>query len=135
MHAPETKRQVLGHVMVCMGCCCGRTEKGKPPVPVDWLKTEWKKRKLLRWVHLTVSGCLGPCDLTNVVAILSPEGQQWLGGIADHHLYEALLAWAEECAAAQRLLPLPTVFDAHRFERYQHPVSEGGAVCQTIACP
>ena len=27
-----------GHLFVCYGCCCGRTEKGFPPLPLD----EWE---------------------------------------------------------------------------------------------
>lgn len=38
----ETKRKTIGQVLVCVGCCCGRTDRGKPPVPVDWLKRNGK---------------------------------------------------------------------------------------------
>jgi hypothetical protein len=38
-------------------------------VPVEWLKQEWRKRGLLKHVQPSVSGCLGPCDVPNVVAI------------------------------------------------------------------
>src|SRR3984893_16566915 len=62
-HALATKRLVIGHLTVCQGCCCGNTENGRPPVPVDWLKKEWRARGLLKRVQLTISGCLGPCDL------------------------------------------------------------------------
>jgi len=27
----HTKRQTLAQVIVCLGCCCGRTDKGKGP--------------------------------------------------------------------------------------------------------
>jgi hypothetical protein len=43
----KTKRLVIGQFSVCNGCCCGQTERGKPPVPVEWLKEEWRKRGLL----------------------------------------------------------------------------------------
>ena len=69
-----TKRLVLGNVAVCLGCCCGNTERGKPAVPVDWLKKEWKARGLLKQIQLTISGCLGPCDVPNVVAISDERG-------------------------------------------------------------
>jgi hypothetical protein len=36
---PETKRRVIGQMIVCQGCCCGATHKNRPPVPVEWLKT------------------------------------------------------------------------------------------------
>jgi hypothetical protein len=37
-----TKRLVIGHVTVCQGCCCGNVANGRPPVPLDWLKKEWR---------------------------------------------------------------------------------------------
>jgi predicted metalloprotease with PDZ domain len=40
--ALTTKRLVLGHVSVCQGCCCGNTANGKPAVPIEWLKKEWR---------------------------------------------------------------------------------------------
>jgi hypothetical protein len=60
-HPLATKRLVIGHLTICQGCCCGNTENGRPPVPVDWLKKEWRARGLLKRVQLTISGCLGPC--------------------------------------------------------------------------
>lgn len=74
-----TKRLVIGHVTVCQGCCCGNVANGRPPVPVDWLKEEWRARGLLKRVQLSISGCLGPCDLPNVVTISDDSGTQWLG--------------------------------------------------------
>ena len=67
----STKRRVIAHVLVCQGCCCGRVERGLPEVPVEWLKQERRKRGLLKRVHLNISGCLGPCDVPNVVAIVA----------------------------------------------------------------
>ena len=72
--AVQPKRLMLAQITVCQGCCCGKTEKGHPEVPVEWLKKEWKLRGLLKRVHLTITGCLGPCDVPNVVAITSFEG-------------------------------------------------------------
>ena len=99
MNAPPeypvlTKRLVIGQVTVCRGCCCGNTERGLPEVPVEWLKSEWRKRGLLKRVQLTISGCVGPCDVPNVVVITSAAGSEWLGNI--HHLsqYRSLLEWA-----------------------------------------
>jgi hypothetical protein len=53
-----TKRIVIGHLTVCQGCCCGNTENGRPPVPVEWLKREWRARGLLKRVQLNISGYL-----------------------------------------------------------------------------
>src|SRR5690242_15380508 len=48
--ALDTKRRVIAQVTICSGCCCGNTERGLPAVPVDWLKSEWRKRGLLKRV-------------------------------------------------------------------------------------
>ncbi|HUI81983.1 MAG TPA: (2Fe-2S) ferredoxin domain-containing protein [Bryobacteraceae bacterium] len=114
-----TKRPVLGQINVCNGCCCGQTQKGHPEVPVEWLKREWKYRGLLKRVHLTISGCLGPCDVANVVLVTSPEGTQWLAEITQRQQYELLADWAEQSKIADRLLPLPREFDAHRLAAYR----------------
>jgi len=114
-----TKRPVLGQINVCNGCCCGQTQKGHPEVPVEWLKREWKYRGLLKRVHLTISGCLGPCDVANVVLVTSPEGTEWLAEITQRRQYELLADWAEQSKIADRLLPLPREFDAHRLAAYR----------------
>lgn len=104
--------------MFCQGCCCGRTDRGRPEVPVGRLKEVWKGEKLNRSVQLTISGCLGPCDRANVALVITPDGNQWLGSLAGDAVYEALIAWARECHRQERLVPLPGVFDARRFERF-----------------
>jgi hypothetical protein len=75
------KRKVIAQVFVCQGCCCGQVERGRPEVPAEWLKEEWRKRGLLKRVQLTISGCLGPCDVPNVVAIVTQTKTVWLGEI------------------------------------------------------
>jgi len=114
----ETRRQTLGQVLVCMGCCCGRTDKGRPGIPLDWLKAEWKKGGLLKHVHLSISGCLGPCEIPNVVAVVRPDRTEWFGLIDGDHYYASLLDWARASAAAGELLPVPSAFEPHRFERH-----------------
>jgi len=116
----STKRQVMGQILVCAsGCCCGRIDKGKPEIPLEWLKKSWKEARLLKSIQLTITGCLGPCDLTNVVSILTPEKQIWLGRITEHLQYEALLEWAKASAEAGYLLDLPEELQNHVFERYK----------------
>jgi cobaltochelatase CobN len=117
--AISIKRPMLGQINVCNGCCCGQTHKGHPEVPVEWLKQEWKYRGLLKRVHLTISGCLGPCDVPNVILITSAEGTAWLGEISHKRQYGMLADWAEQSKIADRLLPLPREFDQHRFAAFQ----------------
>ena len=104
--------------MCCEGCCCGQTDKGFPPFPRDWLKQQWKEEKLNRSVQLTISGCLGPCDLANVFCVISPEGMQWFGGLQEQWHYDLLLAWAKASRDAGVLLELPAELNLHRFERF-----------------
>lgn len=101
------KHLMLGQICVCDGCCCGKTEKGHPAVPVQWLKQEWKMRGLLKRVHLTISGCLGPCDVPNVVVITHAAGNQWLAQLSSQRHYALLADWAEQSKIADELLPLP----------------------------
>ena len=118
-----TKRQTLGQILVCgLGCCCNRTDKGKPAVPVDWLKKEFKERRLLRHIQLTIAGCLGPCDLVNIVTIVTPDETVWLGGLTENWQFEELLNWAIKSAEVERLLPIPKVLELYRFERWKQPV-------------
>jgi hypothetical protein len=101
------KRLMLAQISICDGCCCGKTDKGHPEVPVQWLKQEWKVRGLLKRVHLSVSGCLGPCDVPNVVMITNSEGTQWLAHLNSRRQFAVLADWAEQSKDADELLPLP----------------------------
>jgi hypothetical protein len=114
-----TKRLVIGHVTVCQGCCCGNIANGRPPVPVDWLKKEWRSRGLLKRVQLTISGCLGPCDLPNVVTISDDSGTQWLGAITEFDQYLAIVDWASRSRDAGELLPLPKEFRQHTLRPFR----------------
>ena len=81
-------------VLLCRGCCCGRPDRGYPEVPVDRIKAVWKAEKLNRAVQLTISGCLGPCDLPNVAVVVTPRGATWYGLIQGDGDYDAMIEWA-----------------------------------------
>src|ERR1039457_2351250 len=114
----QTKRKVIGQMTVCSGCCCGAVHRGKPEVPVEWLKNEWRSRGLLSGVQLTIAGCMGPCDLNNVVRISGPAEDVWLGGVDRFQLYSSLADWASQSRAAATLLPLPGEFAELCFSPY-----------------
>ncbi|GMA63429.1 (2Fe-2S) ferredoxin domain-containing protein [Alicyclobacillus fastidiosus] len=113
-----TKRQVLAQIVVCSGCCCGRTDKGKPEIPVDWLKQTWKERRLQKHVQLTISGCLGPCDIVNVVSMITGEGQRWFGGIEGAEPFRWLVEWAQETADLGESAELPAELLQYEFQRF-----------------
>ena len=110
--------RILGQIVLCEGCCCGRTDKGFPPVPRDRIKQQWKDEKLNKSVQLTISGCLGPCDLANVFCVISPAGMQWFGGLQEQRQYDLLLDWAKASRTAGVLLELPAELNRRRFERF-----------------
>jgi len=117
--------QVLGQLILCEGCCCGRVERGFPELPKDVIKARWKELRLNSVIQLTISGCLGPCDLANVACIMSADGRcEWLGGLSEAWQYEALICWAEECQRKGRFLALPATLTAHRFERFERPSTQ-----------
>ncbi len=117
---------VVGQLVFCLGCCCGRTDRGKPEVPVEKLKSIWASEKLNQSVQLTISGCLGPCDLTNVALLMTPAGNVWFGGLTTPAHYDLLIDWARKCKGAGCLIPFPSELDAHRFARFADAGSLAG---------
>ena len=110
--------RILGQIVFCEGCCCGRTERGFKPLPRDWIKQQWKDEKLNKSVQLTISGCLGPCDLANVFCVISPKGMQWFGGLQEQWQYDLLLDWANASRDEGVLIELPAELNRHQFERF-----------------
>ncbi len=115
---PATSRRVRAQLAVCVGCCCGRVNRGQPEVPVDWLKARWKEHGLGDSVQLTVSGCLGPCDLTNVALLMHGERQHWLGALERREHYEQLVDWARDVKQRGDAAEWPAGLVDHRFERW-----------------
>ena len=114
----RTRRRPVAQIVLCDGCCCGHTERGLPAVPLDYLKPIWKAERLNKIVQLSVSGCLGPCDLPNVATIVTPAGQTWYGRLTTREDYDVLVRWARRCREAGELVPLPSELDHLRFERW-----------------
>lgn len=118
----KTRRIVLAQVSLCCGCCCGAVEKGHPEVPVEWMKDEWKKRGLKRSIQLSISGCLGPCDLPNVVTVASSEQTVWLGCFHKFAHYAAVLEWASATSEAGRTLPFSRELNELRFDPFRRAI-------------
>jgi len=110
-HPVTTRRLVIGQVSVCFGCCCGQTDRGKP--------AEWRRRGLLKNIQLTISGCLGPCDVPNVVLIATAEQNIWLGNIDNLEYYREIVEWAAESKAKGRMLPLSKDLLRHRLDPFR----------------
>src|SRR5262245_36495762 len=123
----------LGHLLVCArGCCCGHTERGIAAVPIDFYKDEYKRRKIRDRVQLTMSGCLGPCPLANVVLLLFDGKPLWFQGINRQGQIVALYDYLDRMLAADRLLPPPPelaecVFNYYTWSEFVGAPPEAGS--------
>lgn len=107
-----------GHLFVCQGCCCGNTGKGFPALPLDEFKSQWKQRGLRRRFHLTVSGCLGPCPLANVVLLQFRGRSLWFHSINQREDVDLIYDHVERMLQADVDLDLPGALAARQFQRY-----------------
>jgi nitrile hydratase accessory protein len=97
-----------GQLFVCAtGCCCGHTERGHFPVPVDLYHQEWARRKIRHKVHLSLGGCLGPCALSNVALLLYGGEQIWFHSIETDEQVLAIFDYIESMVRESSYLPPP----------------------------
>lgn len=115
---PQQIRVQDGHLFVCNGCCCGRTEKGFPPLALEEFKRQWKKRGIRRRLHLTISGCLGPCPLANVVLLQFRGRSMWFHSINHTQDVNLIYDYVERMLVAEGALEIPEALKARLFERY-----------------
>lgn len=119
--------QLQGNLFVCSkahgNCCCGWTEKGRAPVNVALYEAEWERRKIRNKVHLTFTGCLGPCAVGNNV-LLQLFGQSlWFNDLNDDAYIPAIFDYIEAMLDAGEVLPPPPPLTEHVYARYLPPPS------------
>jgi cobaltochelatase CobN len=119
-----------GHLFICNGCCCGRTEKGFPPLALDEFKRQWKQRGIRRRFHLTISGCLGPCPLANVVLLQIHGRSFWFHSVNQHEDVNLIYDYVERMLLAEMALDLPDALKSRLFDRYV--MTEPAEVQQTV---
>jgi cobaltochelatase CobN len=125
-----------GHIMVCAkGCCCGRTERGHAAVPIDFYKQEYKRRKIRNSVQLTMSGCLGPCQLANVVLLFFDGRPVWLQSINTEPQIVALFDYVERMLAAEGFLPPPAELAEYVFDFYAWTAPPEARLAPACAVP
>ena len=117
--------QLVGNLFVCTqppeSCCCGWEAKGRVPFETSLWGDEWERRRIRNQLHLTLSGCLGPCAAGNN-AMLQIFGRSiWLKDLNDAALVPRVFDYAEAMLAAGRVLPPPAELAAHVYERYLPP--------------
>jgi YHS domain-containing protein len=117
--------RVQGNLFVCSkangSCCCGWEEKGRMPFDNALWSDEWERRRIRNALHLTFSGCLGPCAAGNN-ALLHLLGRSiWLKDINDPALVSTVYDYAQAMLTEGKVLPPPDVLREHVYERYLQP--------------
>jgi len=106
-----------GQLFVCAtGCCCGHTERGHAPVPVELYHREWARRRIRHKVHLSIGGCLGPCALSNVVLLLYAGREVWFQSVTGDEQIVAIFDYVEAMVRAGRYLPPPPALAPQVFD-------------------
>ncbi|HZP94871.1 MAG TPA: YHS domain-containing protein [Candidatus Limnocylindria bacterium] len=79
---------------------------------------EWERRRIRSRVHLTFSGCLGPCAVGNN-ALLQIHGRSiWFKDLNDASLAPAVFDYIEAMLGANAVLPPPEALGDHVYQRY-----------------
>ena len=121
--------QHRGHLSYCFtGCCCGRTERGYAEVPVDIYKEEWTRRKIRNEVHLTKSGCLGPCALANVAYLVFDGRSVWFHSVNSAWQVRQIFDYIESMLKADRFLKPPAELSEFVFNYYDWDVRKPTAL-------
>ncbi|HYI25721.1 MAG TPA: nitrile hydratase accessory protein [Thermomicrobiales bacterium] len=114
-----------GQLFVCAsGCCCGHTERGHAPVPVELYHSEWARRRIRHRVHLSIGGCLGPCALSNVALLLFAGRETWFHSITGDDQVIAIYDYVESMVRADRYLPPPPELEPQVFDVFDWPTTE-----------
>jgi cobaltochelatase CobN len=107
-----------GHLFLCNGCCCGRTDKGFPTLALEEFKRQWKRRGNRRRFHLTVSGCLGPCTLANVILLQFHGRTLWFHSINHAADVDLVYDYVETMLLENAFVEPPEALARRRFDRY-----------------
>jgi len=117
--------QLHGNLFVCSrangNCCCGWVEKGRMPFDNALWADEWERRRIRNRLHLTFTGCLGPCPIGNN-AMLQVHGRSiWFKDLNRTDLVPQVFDYAEAMLAAGHVLTPPATLRDHVYERYLPP--------------
>jgi cobaltochelatase CobN len=124
--------QLRGNLFVCSrangSCCCGWVEKGRMPFDNQELwGAEWERRKIRNRVHLTFTGCLGPCPTGNNALLQLFGHSVWFKDLNDPALPGAVYDYIDACLGADALMPVPPVLHGHVMARYLDASAETDA--------
>ena len=117
--------QLQGNLFVCSrangSCCCGWGEKGRFVFDNSLWADEWERRMIRNRLHLTFTGCLGPCAVGNN-ALLQLHGRSiWFKDLNGPEYARLVFDYAQAMLDAGRVLPPPVPLRDHVYERYLPP--------------
>jgi cobaltochelatase CobN len=118
--------QLQGQLLVCArqhgSCCCGWDEKGRMPFdPQTLWGDEWERRKIRNRVHLSFTGCLGPCAVGNNALLLLHGHSSWLKDLNQPDLALMVYNWIGDMLAVGHVLPPPDRLRNHVYDRFSAP--------------
>jgi YHS domain-containing protein len=117
--------QLHGNLLVCSkahgNCCCGWTEKGRAPVNVALYEQEWERRKIRNKLHLTFTGCLGPCAVGNNALLQLFSRSIWFKDLNGDEYIPVIFEYIEAMLRAGHVIPPPPALSEHVYERYLPP--------------
>jgi YHS domain-containing protein len=85
---------------------------------------EWERRKIRNRVHLTFTGCLGPCAVGNNALLLLHGRSIWLKDLNQPELPFVVYDWIEDMLAAGRIVAPPDTLNGHVYDRFKPPPVE-----------
>ncbi|MBM4418116.1 MAG: hypothetical protein FJ033_07370 [Chloroflexi bacterium] len=120
--------QVVGNLFVCSrangNCCCGWGEKGRFVFENAVWADEWERRRIRSRLHLTFTGCLGPCAVGNN-ALLTLHGRSiWFKDLNGPRFPALVFDYAQAMLEAGQILPPPDALRDHVYERYLPPAED-----------
>ena len=114
--------QLVGNLLVCSkahgNCCCGWTEKGRAPVNQALYEQEWERRRIRNKVHLSFTGCLGPCAVGNNVLLQLFGRSIWFKDLNGDQFIPAIFDYIEAILREGRVVAPPSDLAEHIYERY-----------------
>ncbi len=124
--------QLHGNLLVCSkahgNCCCGWTEKDRAPINLALYEQEWERRKIRNKVHLTFTGCLGPCAIGNN-ALLQIFGQSiWFKDLNDDRFIPQIYDYIEAMLQVGQALPPEGELVEHVYARYLPAPQDGDSI-------
>lgn len=126
--------QLQGNLFVCSkahgNCCCGWTSKGRAEVNIALYEQEWERRRIRNKVHLTFSGCLGPCATGNNALLVLGGRSIWFKDMNDDKYIPLIFDYIETLLKDPMARPTVELAE-HIFERYlplpaSSPVTHNG---------